>query len=270
MATYVAPDDCGTVAVGDKIKTMDEADSKSFGRYVPISSSGEVKLYLPLDSCAQPEQLRDRGYEVTGESRGLVKLVELISEAAARRADSDEKKHRYIAESLADFSREAQSIDVVCPYCLGRISSSWPSQEGEVLCGWYDEATPKCDGNASYSIDRAHLVLGLPGVEIYTCHSKGTKLDLSVYDLARLREEIESRSETISAEARQPGTTTHDAELAKILPLRISLHRTRESFKELVCRLMEKDAVVWVNTLSLEELESLLDRATGPDLSSGG
>jgi hypothetical protein len=249
---------------------MGEADSKSFGRYVPISSSGEVKLYLPLEKCAHLEQLQDCGYEVASESRGLVKLVELINEAAARRAESDEKKHRYIAESLADFSREAQSIDVVCPYCLGWISSSWPSQEGEVLCGWYDEATRKCDGDASYSIDRAHLVLGLPEVEVYTCHSKGTRLDLSVYDLAHLREEIGRRSETISREARQPGTPAHDAELARILPLRISLYRTRESFKQLICRLMEKDAIVWVNTLSLEELESLLDRATGPDLSSTG
>jgi hypothetical protein len=249
---------------------MGEIGSKSFGRYVPISSSGEVKLYLPLEKCAQLQQLRDCGYEVAGESRGLVKLVELINEAAARRAESEEKKHRYIAESLADFSRQAQSINVVCPYCLGTINSNWPSQVGEVLCGWYDEATRKCDGDASYFIDRAHLVLGLPEVEVYTCHRKGTSLDLSVYDLARLREEIERRSETIGAEARGRGTPAHDAELARILPLRICLHRTRESFKELVCRLMEKDAIVWVNTLSLEELESLLDRATGPDLSSSG
>ena len=53
----------------------------------------------------------------------------------------------------------------------------------------------------------------------------------------------------------------YDVELAKVIPLRVSLERTRRSFKEFIRDLMEKDAISWLNTLSLEELASLLERS---------
>lgn len=238
---------------------MGEEKGKPFGKYVPISRKGQVRFYLPLEKCT--DVLRASGYDVAEESRGLIKIVGLIKEAESRRAGSEQKKLEFVTRSLKDFSQEVGSIDVVCPYCLGRINRNWPSQEGEVLCGWYDQVSNKCDGKASYTIDRANLVLGIPDVERYTCPAKGAQLDLAVYNFEYLKEEVERRSRAIRGLSMWGKAPDYDVELAKVFPLRVSLERTRRSFKEFILDLMEKDAISWLNTLSLEELSSLLERS---------
>jgi hypothetical protein len=245
---------------------MGEEMGRPFGRYVPISSGGHVRLYLPLDKCASVEQLRADGYDVSEEGRGLIRLVRLIQEAEGRRAMSEHRKRVFVLESLRDYSRAVESIDVICPYCLGSVNENWPSLQGETVCGWYDQVSDRCDGNASYTIDRANLVLGIPEVERYTCPARGTHLSLAIYDFDYLREEVDRRSRAIRGLGPRGKAPSCDIDLARILPLRISLERTRPGFRELILDLMNKDALNWVNTLSLEELASLLDRSAGLDI----
>lgn len=248
------------------IRTMTERAARPFGKYVPISSRGQVRLYIPLEQCADVGQLQASGYDINDESLGLIRTVQIIKEAESRRAESDQRKRMFVTESLADFSREAGTIDVICPYCLGTINRNWPHHEGEVLCGWYDHVTNRCDGNASYTIDRANLVLGKPDVERYACPAKGTQLDLAVYDFDYLKEELDRRTRAIRRLGTGAKAPVYDAELAKLLPLRIGLDRTRPPFKELVLDLMGKDAITWLNTLCLEELTSLLQRSVASDM----
>ena len=241
---------------------MKQEAGRTFGKYVPVTKGGQGRLFLPLERCADLGALKDSGYEFDEESRGLIRIAALIKEAQSRRAESGQRKHEFITAALVDFSQEAGTIDIVCPYCLGRINYNCPSHEGEAICGWYDE-TNKCDGTTLYSIDRANLVLGMPEVERYTCRVRGTPLYLTIYDLRYLREEVDRRTRIIQRSlATCDRTSTCDVELAKIFPLRVSLERTRRSFKEPVWELLTKDAISWFNTLSLEELGSLLERAT--------
>lgn len=235
---------------------MKHKAGKAFGKYVPVTRAGQVRFYLPLEECADPDALSATGYEVAEESRNIVRIAGLIREAESRRAVSDQRKREFVTATLADFSHEAGSIELLCPHCLGRINHNCLAHEGKVICGWYDEIS-NCDGSASYSIDRANLVLGMPDVERYICRARETQLQLAVYDLHYLREEIDRRTIIIQADQ----ASTCDVELAKIFPLRLSLERTRRSFKELVWELMQKDAISWLNTLSLKELGSLLERA---------
>jgi len=79
-------------------------------------------------------------------------------------------------------------VSVICPYCLGRINQNWEGHQGNVLCGRYDLVIPECDGNASYTIDRANLVMGAPEVEVYSCPIKETQLDLAIYEFSYLIE----------------------------------------------------------------------------------
>ncbi|RLC93143.1 MAG: hypothetical protein DRI39_06690 [Chloroflexi bacterium] len=248
---------------------MNAKPGKSYGKYVPISSGGQVKLYLPLESCTDADELRTGGYDVSGEARDLMKLVALIKQAEAARAESEQRKRLFVLESLRDFSQAAGSIKVVCPYCLGRINQNCPSQEGEVLCGWHDQIGARCDGNALYTIDRANLVLGIPDVEKYTCLAKGSQLDLAIYDLDYLKEEIARRSMAIRGLGAHGEVPISDKELAMIFPLRISIQRTRQTFKESVFDLLKKDAIEWLNTLSLEELATLLERSASQSQFSG-
>ncbi len=230
---------------------------KAFGKYVPVTKGGQVKFYLPLERCADIDALSASGYEVAEECQDLIGIVRLIREAESRQAVSERRKRKFVTAALADFSQEVGSIDLLCPYCLGRIERNCPAHEGKVICGWYDEIS-SCDGSASYSVDRANFVLGMPDVERYTCSARGTQLELTVYDLHYLREEIDRRTRIIEGDQ----TSACDLELARIFPLRVSLERTRRSFKELVRELMQKDAISWLNTLSLGDLGSLLEGAT--------
>ena len=104
----------------------------------------------------------------------------------------------------------------------------------------------------------------MPNVEKYTCPLKESELDLAIYDLRYLKEEIEKRSRTISQ--RKSGEVPPcEVKLAKIFPLRIGLGRTRQSFKEFIIDLLERDAMDWLNTLNLEELASLLEKSASAD-----
>ena len=47
---------------------MKEEVGKAFGKYVPISKSGQVRFYLPLEKCADLSELNATGYEVPEES----------------------------------------------------------------------------------------------------------------------------------------------------------------------------------------------------------
>lgn len=236
---------------------MTQKRAKAFGKYVPITKGGQVRFYLPLERCAETDSLSASGYEVAEECQDLITTVKLIREAESRRAVSDQRKRAFIAAAFADFSREVGSVELLCPYCLGQIEQNCPAYGGKVICGWYDELS-NCNGSASYTIDRANFVLGMPDVERYSCPAHGTVLQLTVYDLHFLREEIDHRIRII----REAQASTCDIELARIFPLRVSLERTRRSFRELVWEFMQKDAISWLNTLSLEDLTSLLERAT--------
>lgn len=236
---------------------MRQKGAKAFGKYVPVTKGGQVRFYLPLERCADIDAFSASGYEIAEGCQDLIRITRLIREAESRRAVSDQRKREFVTAALADFSQEVGSIELLCPYCLGQIDQNCPAHEGKVICGWYDEIS-NCDGSASYSVDRANFVLGMPDVERYTCSARGTQLQLTVYDLHYLREEIDRRTRIIQGDQ----TSTCDTELARIFPLRLSLERTRRSFKELVRELMQKDAISWLNTLSLGDLGSLLERAT--------
>lgn len=54
-----------------------------------------------------------------------------------------------------------------------------------------------------------------------------------------------------------------DAELSKIFPFRINVRRTKRDFKNLICSLMRRDAVNWINTLAFEDLTGLLENMRG-------
>ena len=234
---------------------MDEKE-RMLGKYLPITRQGHVRFYLPLEHCADIKGLEASGYDVADDSRRVIRIIALIKEAADRTADSEIKKRKFVADSLRDFSPGVGAIEVVCPCCLGKINHNCPSREGEVLCGWYDDLTSRCDGNAFYTIDRVSLLVGLPDVERYTCPVRTTRLELDGYDLRYLKEEVDRRSSAIRGKA-----PLYDEELAKIFPLRISLERTRQSFKQFIFGLVEKEAIDWLNTLSISQLASLLERA---------
>lgn len=232
---------------------------KLHGKYVPILADGQVKLYLPLERFSEIEGMKASGYEVDDRLQQLVALVRIIKDAEARREESEQKKRKFIEESLGDFSTEVGCISVICPYCLGIINQNWECHQGNVLCGRYDLVSLECDGNAPYTIDRANLVMSIPEVEVYSCPIKGTQLDLAIYEFSYLKEEVKWRSREIHRSI--VGETSSDGELSKVFPLRISIRRTSKNFKEFVYSLMEKDAIDWLNTLTLDELTSLLEKA---------
>ncbi len=229
------------------------------GKYVPILANGQVKLYLPLERFSEIESMEAIGYQVDDRLQQLVATVRIIKDAEVRREVSEQKKRKFIEESLGDFSAEVGCVNVICPYCLGKINQNWEGHHGAVLCGRYDLLIPECDGNASYTIDRANLVMGAPEVEVYSCPVKGSQLDLAIYEFSYLTEEVKWRSRQIHRSIM--GEMSYDIDLSKVFPLRISIRRTSENFKEFVYSLMEKDAIDWLNTLALDELTSLLEKA---------
>ncbi|MDI6806721.1 MAG: hypothetical protein QMD14_02810, partial [Candidatus Aenigmarchaeota archaeon] len=121
-----------------------------------------------------------------------------------------------------------------------------------ILCCLYDMITEECDGNVSYSVDAKNLLFRLPIEEEYKCELKGRKLEL-IYNSPYIKEEIENRKRFIQA------NISIDSTISKIFPLMISVKRTNQHFKELVHELMQKDAIDWLNTLSFQELERLLE-----------
>jgi len=217
-----------------------------------------VKLYLPLERYSEIEGMKANGYEVDDKLQQLIATVRIIKEAEGRRRKSEQKKREFIEESLGDFFKEVGSIKVICPYCLGMINQNWEGHQGDVLCGRYDLVISECDGNASYTIDRANLVMGIPEVERYSCPVKGTQLDLAIYEFKYLKEEVKWRSREIHRSIM--GETSCDGELSKVFPIRISVRRISKNFKDLVYTLMEKDAIDWLNTLTLDDLASLLEK----------
>jgi len=229
------------------------------GKYVPILADGHVRLYLPVERYDEIDSMRSGGYELDDQSQDLLKIVRRIKEAEKQRKESEQIKREFINKTVSDFSREIGSIDIICPYCLGRINHNWPRDQGAILCGWYDLATGECNGNASFSIDRANLMLGVPEVERYICPVKKANLALAIYDFRYLKEEIEWRVKEIRKSTLSE-TSFCDAELAKIFPFRVSVRRTSRVFKELLCSLIKKDAIDWVNSLALGDLASLLEK----------
>lgn len=238
---------------------MNEEKQKPYGKYVPVLRDGRVKLYLPLERHGEIDIMKARGYQVDEETQSLILRVRRIEAAEERRAELEEKKRRFVEESLRDFSREVGCIEVLCPYCLGKINQNWGRHQGDVLCGWYDWVTHECNGKASYTIDRANLILGIPEVEKYTCPVKGTQLDLAIYELKYLKDEVIRRRRTIQSFRRGETSASCEAELSEVFPIRISVGRTSKGFKEFICSLMGKDAIDWLNTLTLEDLASLLE-----------
>jgi len=237
---------------------MNSEQGRLHGKYVPILADGQVKLYLPLERYCEIEGMKASGYNVDDKLQHLVATVRIIKDTEERREESEQRKRKFIEESLGDFSREVGSISIICPYCLGKINHKCEGHQGDILCGRYDLVTPECDGKASYTIDRANLVMGIPEVERYSCPVKGAQLDLAIYELKYLKEEMEWRSREIHRSIM--GETSCDGELSKVFPIRISVRRTSRNFKEFVYSLMEKDAVDWLNTLILDDLTSLLER----------
>jgi hypothetical protein len=233
-----------------------------FGKYVAVSESGQPKLYLPLKSYTEIERLIQGGYQIEPGAGELLNMVRSIKSAEERRKDSDQRKQEFVEASLRDFSREVGHVELLCPYCLGRINQNLGRDPGAALCGYQDAVVKECSGNALYTIDRVSFLLGRPAeVEKYRCQVKNKELDLAIYEFSFLKEEIARRRELIQRQAGGESSLMLDAQLAKIFPLRISISRTRQSFKELVYQLMQKEAIDWLNTLTLEELESLMPEA---------
>jgi hypothetical protein len=143
-----------------------------YGKYVPILADGQVKLYLPLERYSEMNGMKANGYDLSDESQHILELARLIKEAEKRREESERKKQEFIKESLNDFSWEVGSLDIICPYCLGKVNRNWEKDESAVLCGRYDLLTSECNGMAFYTIDRASFVLERQNVEKCICPVK--------------------------------------------------------------------------------------------------
>jgi hypothetical protein len=110
---------------------MGEKTRKQAGKYLPLVREGRVRLYLPLERYGNIEQLIASGYKEDDETRHLMAIASIIKEAKERRAESEEKRRKFITESLKDFHREPGTINIPRPYCLGRVNHNRPSTMGK-------------------------------------------------------------------------------------------------------------------------------------------
>jgi hypothetical protein len=120
------------------------ADFEQTRLHLLSGCNGDRIRDYPLEKHDEIDGMKADGHDPEDWSQHLLKMVRRIKEAEERRKTPEPKRRQFLIETFSDFCRKTGSIDIICPYCLGRMNHNVPRDQGAVLCGWYDLVTGEC------------------------------------------------------------------------------------------------------------------------------
>lgn len=151
---------------------------------------------------------------------------------------------------------------VVCPYNVGIANQNEPELQGIVLCAFYQEQRQNCNNGLAKYLGKDEGIMmvrfPMPRIEVFECSDTMERLRINTADYCRPLIEEVKRKEIIKNYREGDKSVEPDVKLAKRLPLEIPLREMSNKFKELLYRLMKKNAIDWYNTLDVRDLKSIL------------